>query len=220
MTSPGPGVIVIGNGGHAKVVLAILALNGVSVVGVVGPGGDGVIRGLPRLGDDHDLPTLRGHGPAVFVAVGDNDRRERLFALAEDLGFELVNAVHPTAVIDDSVRLGRGVAIMAGAIVNPDTEIGDNVIVNTGATIDHDCWIGRGAHIGPGSHLSGYVRVGPRALIGIGATVGRGRRLTVGEGAVVGAGSVVIEDVADGAVVWGVPAGHRPRQGDPEGSRG
>lgn len=220
MTTPGPAVILIGNGGHAKVILGILRLNGARIVGVVGPAGSGGIGGWPLLGEDDDLPELRGRASGAFVAVGDNDRRERLFDLVENLGFEFVNAIHPAAVIDGSVRVGRGVAIVAGAVVNADTEIGDNVIVNTAATIDHDCWIGRGAHVGPGSHLSGYVRVGPRALIGIGATVGRGRGLTVGEGAVVGAGSVVIEDVADGAVVWGVPAAHRPRQGDSEQSGG
>jgi UDP-perosamine 4-acetyltransferase len=219
VTAHASGVILIGNGGHAKVVLGILTLNGITIAGVVGPGNDAVIEGVPRLGDDDDLPTLRSHADRAFIAVGDNSRREQLFAIAEDLGFELVNAVHRAAVIDPTVRLGRGIAVMAGAIVNPDTVVGDNVVINTGATVDHDCSIDRGAHIGPGSHLSGYVQVGARALIGIGATIGRGRPIKVGEEAVVGAGSVVIEDVAEGAVVWGVPARTHPFRDDSGRSR-
>lgn len=197
---------LVGAGGHARVVLSILRADPrVEVVGVVAPTRG--ILGLPLLGDDDDLAGLRAHGvEAIFVGVGDNARRLRLFEQARALGFEMVNAVNRVALLDPSVRLGRGVAVMAGAVVNCDTAIGDAAIINTSASVDHDCRIGDGSHIAPGVHLSGYVTVGIGALIGIGATVGRGVRIGIGDGAVVGAGAVALRDVPARTTVAGVPA--------------
>jgi acetyltransferase-like isoleucine patch superfamily enzyme len=48
------------------------------------------------------------------------------------------------------------------------------------------------------------VRVGAGALIGAGAVIRPG--LVIGAGAMVGAGAAVVEDVAPGAKVMGVPA--------------
>ena len=82
--------------------------------------------------------------------------------------YELLAAVHPAAVVADSVTLGVGTVVMAGVVVNWDAKIGENVILNTGCTVDHDCVIGDGVHISPGVHLAGDVTVGERAHIGIG----------------------------------------------------
>jgi UDP-perosamine 4-acetyltransferase len=200
-------VILVGNGGHARVVLATLRLDAsIQVMGAVGPAGQAPLRGVLLLGGDEDLAALRKHAGAAFVAVGDNARRAALLDELERLGFEIVNAVHPRAVVDAGAHLGRGVAVMAGAVLNVDGKVDDGAIVNTGATIDHDCHIGRCAHIAPGSHLAGYVTVGDLALVGVGSAVGTGRPLTIGEGAVVGAGSVVVRDVPAGAVYAGNPA--------------
>lgn len=200
--------VVIGNGGHAKVVVSALRMDpAVEVLGLLGPARSGTFGGLPLLGEDSDLAAVHARGVvAAFIAVGDNDRRRRLFCEAEKIGFELPNAVHPRATVDATVRLGRGLAIMAGAVINTDCVIGDNSIINTGATVDHDCHIAHSVHVGPGVHLSGYVSVGAGTLIGIGAIVGRGRPLRIGESATVGSGAVVVRDVASGSTVVGVPA--------------
>jgi len=199
--------VLVGAGGHARVVLSILRADPqLTVVGVVAPS-LGLVRGLPLLGDDDDLASLPGQGiEAVFVAIGDNGRRMDLFGRCLSLGFEMLNALHPAAVIDLSVHLGRGVAVMPGAVINCDTVIGDAAIVNTRASVDHDCVIGPGSHVGPGANLSGYVVVGAGVLVGIGATVGLGEPITIGDGAVIGAGAAAIRNVPSGATVVGVPA--------------
>lgn len=205
-------VVGLGAGGHAKVVIDILSLyDDLEVIGLTNadPATIGhLVLGVPILGGDDILPRLLSQGvTAAFIGVGstgDCRIRRRLFLHASNLGFDMINAIHPTATIARSAHLGRGVAVMAHAIVNPDVHIGDNVIVNTGAQIDHDCQIANHVHIAPGACLSGDVLVGECAHVGVGATIIQGIR--VGEGALVGAGSVVLRNVPPNTTVFGAPA--------------
>jgi len=202
-------IVVIGGGGHAKVVMEVLLAAGWEVAGYTDAGGrpGDVFGRIAWLGDDGALPAVRAEGVGhAIVALGDNALRGRLADRAVALGFTLGNAIHPSAQISPSVTLGQGIAVMAQAAVNAATVLGDNCIVNTGATVDHDNRIGRTVHIAPGCHLAGYVTVGDGALIGVGSVVGRGRPLAIGGGAVVGAGSVVFTDVPPLATVAGNPA--------------
>ncbi len=209
MSPSGGRIVVIGGGGHAKVVMEVLLAAGWEVAGYTDAGGrpgDAFGR-IAWLGDDGALPAVRAGGVEhAIVALGDNAVRGRLADRAVALGFTLGNAIHPSAQISPSVTLGQGIAVMAQAAVNAATVLGDNCIVNTGATVDHDNRIGRNVHIAPGCHLAGYVTVGDGALIGVGSIVGRGRPLAIGGGAVVGAGSVVFTDVPPQATVAGNPA--------------
>lgn len=211
-------VVGIGAGGHAKVVLDILHLmNAYHVVGLLDPNCIGEsVGGVLVVGGDELLPHLRAEGIGVaFIGaggVGDNTLRIKLFEKAQVAGFTFINSIHPSAVLASSVRLGEGITIMAGAIVNPDTRIGDNVIINTGAIVEHDCEIAAHVHISPGAVLCGGVRVGMGAHVGVGATVRQ--YVTIGERSIVGAGAVVIKDVPPGVVVMGVPARIRSGRGE------
>ena len=53
---------------------------------------------------------------AVIIAVGNNEIRTKLFKLMENNDLETINAVHPDAVINSYVKLGRGNVIAAGAV--------------------------------------------------------------------------------------------------------
>lgn len=200
------GVVIIGGGGHAKVVIEILRAAGETVASIVDA--DPTPRevlGVPVAGDDLALPGLRERGfSKLFVAVGDNRLRETLGRKARELGFALVNAVHPSAVVSPSARLGEGVAVMAGAVVNAESHIGDLAIVNTGAVVDHDCRLGAACHVGPASALAGAVSVGDRAFLGVGTRVIPG--VTIGADTIVGAGGVVVRDLPAGVVAIGAPA--------------
>ena len=128
--------------------------------------------GVPVIGSDDLLPELRARGVKyAFVAVGDNALREKLGAMVSAMGFELPNAISPHAVISPSAVLGRGIAVMAGVVINAETRIDDLVIANTNCSIDHDCTIGRAAHIAPGCALAGNVTVGDRSFLGVGVCV-------------------------------------------------
>jgi UDP-perosamine 4-acetyltransferase len=200
------GVVIIGGGGHAKVVIESLRAAGHTVAAVIDA--DPTPRrvaGVQVVGDDSALPRLLGEGiTQAFVAIGDNRLRSRLARGLREQGFELVNAIHPSAVISPSAKLGAGVAVMAGAVINAESEIGDLAIINTGAIVDHDCRLGAACHLGPASALAGGVRIGDRAFLGVGARVIP--NMTIGADAIVGAGAVVVRDLSDAVVAVGVPA--------------
>lgn len=207
------GVVIIGGGGHAKVVIESLRASGKTVAVIVDA--DPTPRevlGVPVVGDDLKLSELRGQGFAeLFVALGANRLRQKLGGRARELGFALVNAIHPSAVISPTARIGQGVAVMAGVTINADSRIGDLSIVNTGAVVDHDCVLGAASHLGPAAALAGGVTLGDRAFLGVGARVIPG--VAIGADATVGAGGVVVRDLPDGVLAVGVPArikGDRP----------
>ncbi len=203
-------VLILGAGGHAQVVADILLqahATGADYKRVGFLDDDSAlagttIMGLPVLGAISQLDEL--DHDAVIVAIGDNRTRAHLFESVRARGEQMVNAIHPAAVLAPDVRLGQGVMICAGVVVNTGTVIGDNVILNTSCTVDHHNHIGDHAHIAPGVHLGGDVTIGEGAVVGIGATVIPQR--TIGEWSVIGAGSVVTRDVPSYATAVGMPA--------------
>lgn len=202
-------VIIVGAGGHGKVVLDILlAARRLRPVGFVDADPrltDAYVGGLPVLASANGLPRLRQEGIRhAIVAIGDNRTRLHYCGLLEEHGFRLANAIHPTASVSAAAAVGKNVVIAPQAAVVTEARIGDGVILNTAAIIDRACQVGEGAHVCPGAALAGRVRVGRGAFVGIGAQVIQCR--TVGRFAVVGAGAVVIEDVPEFATVVGVPA--------------
>jgi len=163
------------------------------------------IHGLPVLGQINLIPKLKSQRIAgAIVAIGDNLARHQYAETLRQQGLELVNAIHPSATISSTARLGKNVVIAAGAVVGPDALISDSVIINTGALIDHECRIDQAVHICPGAALAGRVQVGEMAFVGLGCRIIQ--CLIVGRQATVGAGAVVIEDVPELATVVGVPA--------------
>jgi UDP-perosamine 4-acetyltransferase len=198
-------VVIVGAGGHAKVIVDMLQDRGdVRLAGCVSRE-SGELLGLPWLGNDDALPAILASGvQRAFVAIGDNRLRAELMRGLVGLGFSLINAISAHAVIARSAVIGTGVAIMPGAIVNVDSIVGDGAIINTAAHIDHDGHIGACAHIGPGSSLAGNVTVGEGAFLGVGTCVIP--RRSVGAWSMVGAGAVVVRDIPPHVTVVGVPA--------------
>lgn len=197
-------IVVIGAGGHAHVVIDTLkAVADHEVAGIVSPErAPTEVLGVPWIGRDYVISGLLASGIQGFVvAVGDNAVRRRLFSYALSHGLQPVQAIHPSAVVARDVHVGRGVVMMANAVVNSASRIEDNVIINTGATVDHHAWIGPDVHIAPGCHLAGRVRVGAASFLGTGVSVIP--EITIGERAVIGAGATIYKDVPDDSRVVG-----------------
>ena len=199
-------LLVLGAGGHAKVVLEILREGGFEVIGLLdNDPSPRTVSGVAVIGDDSRLPELRASGVTqVFIALGDNALRMTLGRKAQALGYSLVNAISSGARLSTTARVGKGVAIMAGAVVNAEADIEDLAIVNTGAVIDHDVRVGEAAHVGPGCAVAGEVSLGERVFLGVGVSVIP--RVVIGADVVVGAGACVVGDLPPAVMAMGVPA--------------
>jgi len=205
-----PRVVIIGAGGHAKVLLdALLEADRCDVVAVLD---DDVAKhgqtllGVPIVGSSTSLSEVaeRFGVEEVALAIGDNYIRVKKFREVCAAGLRPASIIHPAARLSRFVELGHGVVILAGAVINPGTIIEDNVCVNTSASVDHDNRLLRSCHVFPNATLTGGVRVGEFSYIGAGAVIKPYR--TVGKYSYVGAGAVVLRDVPEGTTVAGVPA--------------
>ncbi|GGL75084.1 hexapeptide transferase [Deinococcus aerolatus] len=200
------GILVVGAGGHAKVVIATLRAAGLDVAGVLDDRAESwgtSILGCSVLGGLDQLERLADR---AVIAIGSNAARLDIATRFPDT--EWTSAIHPAATVHESVRVGPGTVIFAGAVIQPDTVLGRHVIVNTGATVDHDCVLGDYAHAAPGVHLAGTVRLEEGVFLGVGCAVTPG--ITVGRWTTVGAGGVVVRSLPANAVAVGIPA--RPRK--------
>jgi len=201
-------LVVVGAGGHAKVVVELFR-QGRRRFDLIGftdlDPSPRRVADLPVLGDDEQLARLRDEGVRfAFAALGQNELRAQAGARLAALGYDLPNAVSRQAAVSPSADLGRGVAIMAGAVINAEAVVGDLAIINSGAVVEHDCQVGEAAHLGPNSVVAGGVTIGARSFLGAGASVIPGIR--IGADVRVGAGACVICDLADGVLAVGVPA--------------
>jgi sugar O-acyltransferase (sialic acid O-acetyltransferase NeuD family) len=204
-------IIVIGGGGHAKVVISILRKRGDNVVGYTDLLNHGVILGIPYLGSDSELVALAvgARKLSAVLAVGQvglgqarYEVRTRLQSLSPSLSFPLI--VSPDAVVNEGVSGGEGAVVMDGVVVNTGAIIGRGAIVNTNSTIEHDVVLEDWVHVAPGATISGGVAVGRFSMIGAGATVIEG--IKIAPGCMVGAGATVVNDLTEPGVYVGSPA--------------
>lgn len=202
------GIVVLGAGAHARVVLSVLRCLRRIVRGCLAPEppSPGDID-VPWLGQDDILNSLSPNTVLLANGVGSTGTtvlRQEVFLAQSRKGFSFITMVHPSAIVDDTVHLEEGAQVMAGAVLQARVRIGRNAIINTGAIVDHDCIVSEHAHVAPGACLSGGVTVGAGAHIGAGTVVIQG--VSIGCAALVGAGSVVLRDVGKSAISVGNPA--------------
>lgn len=199
-------ILIVGGGGHGRVVADAAELLGLELEGFLDDHREAQLATQsPRLTWQGPLPD----GPTVIdrpwiLALGDLKMRRRVLAALAGPGEPLpVNIIHPRAYVSPSSHLGLGIYAGPGAIVHACASVEHHAIINSGAIVEHDCAIGENVHIAPGAVLGGNVTVGPDSLVGLGARVLPNIR--IGAGCLIGAGAVVVRNVPDGAMVKGVP---------------
>lgn len=193
-------VIIIGAGGHAKVIAEIVRKCGDRVLGFLDDGkqvGEAFF-GAKILGKTADAENFENC--EFIIGIGSNDVRKRLSAAK----LKFYTAIHPSAVLAESVGIGEGTAVMPGAVINPDAEIGKHVIVNSGAVIEHDCIVDDFAHISPGAVVCGTVNIGESVWVGGGSIVKN--NIKICKNTIIGVGAAVVKDITEPGVYVGVPA--------------
>lgn len=202
-------VVIIGGGGHTRVLIGILKRAGRNVRGIVTRDESLIgaeIFGVPVIGHEKDfiadateVTLVNGIGNSASRNGSGLDVRMNAFHRYHARGFAFFPVLSNDAVIQPDVTLGEGVQIMPGAIIQPGAMVGENVIVNTRASVDHDVVIYPHAHIAPGAVLCGGVVIGQETHVGAGAVVIQGVR--IGSNVVIGAGAVITRNVPDNAII-------------------
>lgn len=196
-------VIIVGAGGHGKVVADTVLLSRDNIIGFLddNPNIGESFAGFPILGR---INEFRNYSNCSFViAIGNPDVREKI---ANQLaGVSWYTAIHPTAVISKlDVCIGEGTVIMANVAVNAGAVIGKHCILNTGSIVEHDNQLDDLVHVSVGVRLAGTVHVGKKTWIGIGACIRN--NLSVCAGCMIGAGAIVVKDIEEAGTYVGIPA--------------
>lgn len=196
-------VAIIGYSGHAYVIIDILLSAGRLVTAYCDQ--------EEKASNPYHLHYLGKESEVIkklkrfdfFACVGHNGIREKIHLQMSNFLGNPINAIHPSAVISSSVKMGDGVMIAANATLNPLAEIGRGVICNTSCTIDHECRVDDFVHIAPGAVLCGNVRIGRGTFVGANSVIRQG--ITIGQNVTIGAGTVIIKDIPDNVTVVGNP---------------
>jgi sugar O-acyltransferase (sialic acid O-acetyltransferase NeuD family) len=198
-------LLIIGAGGHGRVVADIaIKMNKWQQIAFLDDDRNILSSmGIEIIGKSNDYLTYINDYD-IFVAIGNNKRREIMLSQLSIAGASIPILIHPSAIIGEKVEVGTGTVVMAMAVINCCSRIGEGCIVNTGATIDHDNVIEDYVHISPGAHLAGTVRIGKGTSLGIGSLVSNNLNIT--NNSIIGAGTVVIRDIIETGTYVGVPA--------------
>ena len=204
-------IVLIGGGNQAHYTIDIIEKEGkYNIVGIIDSvhevGSDRF--GYKILGRQENISQLieEYNIEGGVISIGDNWSRYYVYNQILELAptFKFVNAIHPSVIIGNNVKLGVGIVVMAGCIFNPKSQIGNFTFFATGAQVEHDCQIGDFASISAGSVTGGYVKLGKFSAITLGVTVVD--RLEIGENTVVGSGSLVTKSLPDNVLAYGFPA--------------
>lgn len=203
-------IILLGGGGHAKVVVSILRkLGQFSILGYTDVKNNGALLEVPYLGTDAELAKCAAKHKKLnaVLAVGQvglGKARCSLWEKLQTLTLFFPPIISPNATVNEGVSIGEGTVAMDGAVINSCARIGRGAIVNTNSVVEHDVVLDDWVHVAPGATICGGVTVGRFSMIGAGATIIEGRQIAAD--CVVGAGATVIEDLTEPGVYVGCPA--------------
>jgi acetyltransferase EpsM len=200
-------IVVIGQGGHSKVIRDIILSSHHQIIGYL----DDRYDQLKEEGSIFYGPVSAANeiiecfGDVKFViAIGNNQVRK---AISDRLGLDdssYATLLHQTAVVSPTATLGYGTVVMANAVINADARIGNHAIINTGAIVEHDNGIGDYVHISPKAILTGSVTIEDGTHIGAAAVLIP--QTKVGAWSIIGAGTTVINDLPPYCTAVGNPA--------------
>lgn len=199
-------VVIIGAGGHAKVIADIIEKSGDEIVGFLDDNkeiGTTIIKEYKVIGDLNNrfAMAVTKENLEFIIAIGDNKKREEI---SHSPNLKFYTAIHPSAQMGLDVEIQEGTVIMANACINSSAKIGKHCIINTGAIIEHDNIIEDFVHISPNVALGGTVKIGKSTHVGIGSTIKN--NITICEKCKIGAGAVVVKDIKEEGTYVGVPA--------------
>lgn len=200
-------VIVLGGGGHASVLLEILASHNSRVIGIVDPHKKkgSLINGIPIISNNDDIVLKHSKEEIILVnAIGPKPKTSERKILSKrflKLGYQFKTLIHPSACISDTAVIKNGCQVMAGAIIQANAIIGSLSVINSGSIIEHDSNVGEYNHIAPGAILCGGVKTESDVFIGCGSIILE--NLTLKENSILAAGVTLRKNLSDNEIFYG-----------------
>ena len=201
-------VVVIGAGGHGKVIADIIIKSQDNVYGFLDDGvdiGTTIVKekNIKVIGKVEECIKISSGNPdfEFVIAIGNNQIRK---TISEKYNLKYYKAIHPSAQIGLDVEIGEGTVVMADTAINPSTKIGKHCIINTGAIIEHDNIIEDYVHISPNATLCGTVKIGETTHVGAGAVIKNNTNIC--KNCIIGAGATIVKNIKEEGTYVGVPA--------------
>ncbi len=196
-------LLIIGCGGHSKVVTDIAKSVGFDDIIYL----DNQLKSHVFRGYNVFKDINKDYDGYFFVAVGDNFTRKKIhssFLLNYKAAKECPPLIHPTSYLSKSAKLSKGTVVMPNTAINSDVKIGKGVIINTSSVIEHDCILEDFSSVAPGVNIGGNTHIGFGSAISIGSTIKHD--IKIGSNVVVGASSLVLDNISDDSLSYGIPA--------------
>ena len=202
-------VVIIGAGGHAKVIADIIYKSGDIVLGFLDDNkelGSNIIKEpkLSVIGTINDIHKIQQKNNSInfIIGIGDNKTRRTIAEKYNDINY--YTAIHPTAQIGIDIEIEKGTTIMANTCINTSSKIGKHCIINTGSIIEHDNKIGDYVHISPNATLCGTVEIGENTHVGAGTTIKN--NIKICDNTIIGCGTIIIRDIWEKGTYVGIPS--------------
>ena len=160
--------VLIGAGGHAKVVHEIAMQRNINFDGFI----DSAVSNFKELKKCNETEIFKFYFLGIGgVLVRQLENRHSLYGIYKQKGARPLKLLSLQAFVSQSAIVGDGSLVAHNAVIQAEATIGENVIINTSAIIEHDAIIEDGCHIAPGAIILGGARVGSMSIIGAGAVV-------------------------------------------------
>jgi len=191
-------VYIVGAGSHGRVTHEILVAQGLGQrIVFVDDNRDlwgSKIHHCEVCGGTDFLMTQDFSRAGAVLAMGHPQVRALVSAKLESRGVRFINAIHPSAFVAKSARLGVGLTIGAQSIINADAHVDSHVIINNAVLIEHDVLVGRGSNLCPMAMIGSGSEIGSRVFIS--SRAGTLPQVRIGDDCVIGADYLLGSDLA------------------------
>ena len=196
-------VVVLGAGGHAKVLIEILIRMEIEVLGVSIKFTDKPEKTNYRLfSDDEVMSKFSPKEINLVNGVGSLPNHKVRYDLSmtyAEKGYNFISISHPSSIISSDVKISEGAQLLAGTFIGSGSSIGTGTIINSHSSIDHDCEIQEYCHIAPGVTCSGQVKIGKFVHVSPGVTVIN--NIKIGDNSIINPGVIVTDNVPSDSIV-------------------
>lgn len=165
------------------------------------------VNNIPIIGGIADITKLFSEGIIDELIIGIGYKhfkfRKEVYEKFSSI-IPMATIIHPSSYVDSSCKIGAGVFILPGCILDCNVLIKDNVLLNTACVIAHDTVVGAHTFLSPAVSIAGFVTIGECCNIGINSTIID--NIQIHPNTQTGGGTVVIKNITESGLYVGNPS--------------